>query len=81
MYTTTNDSKRSLAVYLDGKKLGSALSAGKDTKTIPYFIGCNVRLTSGAWAPENIFMGEMDDFALYKRGLSEDELNAIASMR
>ena len=81
VYTTTNDSKRSLAVYLDGKKLGSALSAGKDTKTIPYFIGCNVRLTSGAWAPENIFMGEMDDFALYKRGLSEDELNAIASMR
>ena len=57
-----NNGKQDLRIYADGEKLVEA--NGKDDKgtlTLPYYIGCNLRLTNGEWAPENMFTGWMDD--------------------
>lgn len=81
VYSRTSTPERNLEIFLDGESKGSKLAVDKDTKTLPYFIGCNLRLTSGAWAPENIFTGNLDDYILYRRALSADEIKVIASMR
>lgn len=81
VYSRTSTPQRKLEIYLDGVSMGSKLADDKDTKTLPYFIGCNLRLTNNAWAPENIFTGNLDDYALYRCVLAPDEIKAIASMR
>lgn len=81
VYSRTSTPQRNLEIYLDGVSMGSKLADDKDTKTLPYFIGCNMRLSSNAWAPENIFTGNLDDYVLYRRVLSVDEIKAIAAMR
>lgn len=73
--------KNSVSIYLDGESLGNpAVGDDKNTPTVPFFIGCNLRLTNGAWAPENMFTGQMDDFILYNRALSEEEIRILAGM-
>lgn len=81
VYSRTSTPQRKLEIYLDGVSMGSKLADDKETKTLPYFIGCNLRLTGNAWAPENIFTGNLDDYALYRRVLGAEEIKAIASMR
>jgi len=61
-------------MYIDGVLKVSNL--GKDIKTIdgtPYYIGCNYRINSGAFTPENFLNGYLDDYVLYKRALSDEE--------
>lgn len=61
-------------MYIDGVLKVSNLN--KDIKTIdktPYYIGCNYRITSGAFTPENFLNGYLDDYVLYKRALSDEE--------
>lgn len=73
--------QRKLTIYLDGEVVGSPVTAAdKDTETVPYFIGCNLRLTSGAWAPENMYTGLMDDYILYNTALTEEQIKTLASM-
>ena len=45
------------------------------------FIGCNLRFTSGALAPENINVGQMDDYVYYNRALSAEEIATLASFK
>jgi PKD repeat protein len=73
-----NNSKRNLSIYANGVEIVN--SNGKDEKptaSLPYFIGCNLRFTSGAWAPENMFTGFMDDYVLYKKGFTAAEVKAL----
>lgn len=73
-----NNSKRNLSIYANGVEIVN--SNGKDEKptaSLPYFIGCNLRFTSGAWAPENMFTGFMDDYVLYKKGFSASEVKSL----
>ena len=73
-----NNSKRDLSIYANGVEIVN--SNGKDEKptaSLPYFIGCNLRFTSGAWAPENMFTGFMDDYVLYKKGFSASEVKSL----
>lgn len=81
VYSRTSTPQRKLEIFLDGVSMGSKLADDKNTKTLPYFIGCNLRLTNNAWAPENIYTGNIDDYALYRRVLSAEEIKALASMR
>lgn len=81
VYSRTSKPERKLEIFLDGVSKGTQVAADKDTRSLPYFIGCNLRRTNGAWAPENIFTGNLDDYVLYRRALSVDEIKVIASMR
>lgn len=81
MYSRTAASERKLEIFLDGVSKGTVVADDKDTKSLPYFIGCNMRFNDGAWAPENIFTGNIDDYLLYRRALSADEVKTLASMR
>lgn len=79
---TDNDGEMQmvLTIYLDGNVVGSpAKGADKDTYTIPYFIGSNLRFTNGAWAPENMFNGLMDDYILYNAALTEEQVKELAT--
>ena len=60
---------------------GTANGTNFDVKTLPMFIGCNLRFTNGAWAPENINVGQMDDYLYYNRALSAEEIATLASYR
>jgi hypothetical protein len=73
-----NDGKRVVTVYVDGVSI-KASSSGEfsDIHTTPYFIGSNMRMTNGAWAPENMFTGWMDDYVLYKKGFTAAEVKAL----
>ncbi len=81
VYSRTSTLEMKLETFLDGMSMGTKVAADKDTKSLPYFIGCNLRRTNNAWAPENIFTGNLDDYVLYRRALSADEIKVIASMR
>lgn len=71
--------KRELKIYIDGSAVGKTVSAAdKDTFTTPYCIGCNLRLTNNALAPENMFTGLMDDYALYSKALTQEEVRILA---
>lgn len=68
------DGKKNGYMYIDGELKVSNIS--KDIKTIdkaPYYIGCNYRITSGNFEPENFLNGYLDDYILYKRALSDQE--------
>lgn len=73
-----NSGKRTVTVYVDGASI-KASSSGEfsDIHTTPYFIGSNMRMTNGAWAPENMFTGWMDDYVLYKKGFTAAEVKAL----
>ena len=77
-----SDGGRHLGFYLDGvslKQLNYTDTAhDKTTNTVPFFIGCNVRLTNGAWAPENMYAGCIDDYVFYKKALTDAEIKALA---
>ncbi len=81
VYSMTSTLSRQLEIFLDGVSKGTIVADDKDTKSLPYFIGCNMRFTDGAWAPENIFTGSIDDYVLYRRALNADEVKTLASMR
>ena len=80
-FAVRTDGKRYLTVYIDGVQKGTANGANFDVKTLPMFIGCNLRFTNGAWAPENINVGQMDDYLYYNRALSAEEIATLASYR
>ena len=80
-FAVNSTGKRDLTVYIDGEKKGSASGTNFDVKTLPMFIGCNLRFTNGAWAPENINVGRMDDYAYYNRALTAQEIQTLASFR
>lgn len=81
VYAKDSNGKRDLAIYADGQKLVEANDKDeKETLSLPYFIGCNLRLTSGAWAPENMFTGWMDDYILYKKGFTASEVEALYNL-
>lgn len=74
VYKTVTDGKRSAYMYIDGVLQGSSLN--KDNKmidTTPFFIGCNLRYSSG-WAPEACLDGYVDDVILYSSALDESEI-------
>lgn len=67
-----------LRLYFDG--VGQAAQNGKgakETAILPYFIGCNLRWTGGAPAPENMYSGLLDDYVFYKKAMTEAEVKAI----
>lgn len=73
-----SDGKRTVTVYVDGQSIKASTSGEfSDIHTTPYFIGSNMRMTNGAWAPENMFTGWMDDYVLYKRGFSASEVKSL----
>lgn len=74
------DGKRQLKTYKDGTQIKSASGDNFDVHTIPFFIGSNLRFSNNAWAPENMFNGLMDDFVLYNRGLSDDEIKELSNL-
>ena len=80
-FAVRTDGKRYLTVYIDGVQKGTANGTNFDVKTLPMFIGCNLRFTNGAWAPENINVGQMDDYLYYNRALSAEEIATLASYR
>ena len=80
-FAVRTDGKRYLTVYIDGVQKGTANGTNFDVKTLPMFIGCNLRFTSGAWAPENINVGQMDDYVYYNRALSAAEIATLASFK
>lgn len=74
VYKTEGDVKNSY-MYIDGVMVTSSLN--KSIKTIdknPYLIGANYRYKNGAFSPENFFKGGLDDYILYNRALSEEEV-------
>lgn len=72
------DGKRTVTVYLDGESVKvSGNGEFSDIHTTPYFIGSNMRMTDGAWAPENMYTGWMDDYVLYKKGFTAAEVKAL----
>ena len=75
------NSGKDFVFYLDGEILNQAHYTDskyeKQTSTNPLFIGSNMRWTNGAWAPENMYSGLLDDFVLYKRALTQDEVKAL----
>ncbi|MCF0175596.1 MAG: PKD domain-containing protein [Bacteroidales bacterium] len=80
-YYVGSDGKRTECIYLDGEQaIAPASFANLDTKTIPLCIGANLRLTNGAWAPENMFGGCMDDIVLYKSGLTAEQIKQLANL-
>lgn len=81
VYSRTSTPQRKLEIYLDGVSMGTKLADDKNTRTLPHFIGCNVRFTNSAWAPENIYTGQLDDYILYRRALGAEEIMSIASMK
>ena len=82
VYSTNADGTRNLNGYLDGVRIGGQDNkAAKQTSTVPFFIGCNLRWTNNQWAPENVFNGSFDDYLIYKRALSVDEIKNLAPMR
>lgn len=71
----TEGTRKNSYMYIDGILATSSL--GKDIKTIdktPYLIGANYRYTNGVFSPENFLNGSIDDYILYKRALSEEEV-------
>jgi PKD repeat protein len=70
------------ALWLDGTRLKEQnytdTKYEKSTATFPFFIGCNLRFTNNAWAPENMYSGCIDDYVFYKRALTEAEIKALA---
>lgn len=69
---------RKVTLYMDGQKIKeSGTGEFSDIHTTPYFIGCNLRFTNNAWAPENMYTGCMDDYVLYKKGFTASEVDAL----
>ena len=74
VYKTVSE-KSSSYMYVDGELVGSSLNKPvKLVDTTPFFIGGNMRYTSGAWAPECCLDGYVDDLVLYARALNESEI-------
>lgn len=75
------NSGKDFEFYLDGEKISEAhytdVKYEKQTSSQPFFIGANIRFTSGAWAPENMYEGLLDDFILYKKALSAEEIKSL----
>lgn len=72
------DGKRDSYLYIDGQKVIEKLGVvDKIIDNWPYYIGCNYRITNGAFAPENFLNGDLDDFILYSRILSEQEIQNL----
>lgn len=75
VYETNGDGTRNAFLYVDGSSQGSAKNKpDKQIDTTPYFIGCNLRLTNSAWAPENMMKGSIDNYILYSRALTASEV-------
>ncbi len=67
-----------LVFYFDGVKQTPQLNKGpQDTQRTPYAIGCNLRWTNNAPAPENMYTGLLDDYVLYSKALSEADIKAL----
>lgn len=75
VYKSTPSGKKDSYMYIDGELVGSALGRPeKAIDTTPFFLGTNMRLTSGTWAPESCLAGSLDDVFLYARALDETEI-------
>lgn len=82
VYNKNANETRNLVVYYEGVQVGQQNNQGaKDTNTYPFFIGCNIRYTNNQWAPENIFNGSFDDYMLYDRRLSDEEIKTLATKK
>lgn len=80
VYSSSGSDKKDAYMYIDGKLVGSSL--GKPNKAIdtkPFFLGTNMRMTSGVWAPESCILGSIDDVFLYNRALSESEIVKLSN--
>ena len=72
------DGKRDSYLYIDGQKVIEKKGVvDKVVDNWPYYIGCNYRFTNGEFAPENFLNGYLDDFILYNRILSEEEIQDL----
>lgn len=77
IYKTVNGKKNGY-LYIDGVLVLE--NKDKPVKSIdkyPYYIGCNYRMTAGAFTPENFLDGYLDDYIVYNRALSDNEINAL----
>ena len=67
-----------LRFYFDGVGQTAVNGKGaKETAILPYFIGCNLRWTNNAPAPENMYSGLLDDYVFYKKAMSETEVKVL----
>ncbi len=67
-----------LYLYLDGDLLGSAT-----TNTLPRHLGKTTQnwLGRSQWADDDYFQGKLDDFRIYNRALSADEVRYLVGDR
>ena len=78
IYAMNSAGTRDASLWVDGVRQGTANNKpDKQIDTTPYFIGCNLRLTNGAWAPENMMKGCIDNYILYSRAISQNEIKDL----
>ncbi len=79
--SAVNEGIQTVTIYLDGVSQGSAKGTGNvDQMTWPYCIGANLRWTNDAPAPENMFTGIMDDYILYNKALTVDQIKQLGTL-
>ena len=82
IYKKDENGKRDSWLYIDGQIAASAMDKPeKIVETTPFYIGCNYRSTDNVFSPENFMNGLIDDFILYNRAISEEEIQALYSHR
>lgn len=73
-----SNSGKNLVFYFDGvAQAAQNNKSEKDTPVLPYAIGCNLRWTNNAPAPENLYSGLLDDYVFYKRALTAAEVKSL----
>lgn len=77
LVTVDGNLKQDVSVWLDGEKLSSKQTDNVEQYTTPFCIGANLRWTNNAPAPENLYSGVMDDFVLYNKGLTDDQIKSL----
>ena len=80
VYKLNDSGLRDSFIYVDGLEIASAKGkADKVIEAAPYYIGCNYRYTDGVFAPENFMHGNLDDYILFNRALSVEEISSLNS--
>ena len=83
VYKKNEDGNRDSYLYIDGQVAASSMGKpDKVTETTPFYLGCNYRYNAeGVFSPENFMNGCIDDFVLYNRALTEDEIQNFYNNR
>lgn len=73
--------KRVDYIYIDGEKVVEKESAPHTVLMTPFLIGTSyafVKSGGGVWTIQDRYLGYIDDFIVYNRSLTEDEIKTLA---